>query len=213
MIHSNYLILYVAVMSAVNFVKADFVAPWFYHGLDGPIYTNVTVDNNVETRSYESALWASTIVLGTDINEANDIAFNKLFAYISGANDQSITIDMTTPVINYIQPPAGPNCNTTFTISFYVPYKYQTAAGPPKPTASDVFIQTIQPLYLGIAEYGGFASQKEDLAQATLLENQISESDDVAVDGSTESFFYAGYDPPFRLTNRHNEMWVPIVKK
>lgn len=51
---------------------------------------------------------ASTIVLGTDINEANSIAFNRLFEYISGANEQSITIDMTTPVINYIQPPAGP---------------------------------------------------------------------------------------------------------
>jgi hypothetical protein len=24
----------------------------------------------------------------------------------------------------------------------------------------------------------------------------------------SDSFFFAGYDPPFRLTGRHNEVWV-----
>lgn len=94
-----------------------------------------------------------------------------------------------------------------------MPYKYQTADGPPKPTSADVFIQKLAPLYLGVTEFDGFATQKEDLARAVALENDIAASKDVAVDSSTDAFFYAGYDPPFRLTNRHNEMWVPIVNK
>lgn len=202
------------VLTIACIAKADdFVAPWYYHGLDGPIFTTTTVDNNVTTRNYVSGLWASTDVLGNNINEANNIGFNRLFDYISGANDQSITIDMTTPVLNYIQPPAGPNCNTTFTVSFYVPYKYQTAAGPPKPTAANVYIQTIPALFVGVTEYDGFAYQKEDLAKVVDLENKIGDSKDVAVDSSTENYYFASYDPPFRLTNRHNEMWVPVVAK
>lgn len=206
-------VLVVLVISIACMVKADdFIAPWYYHGLDGPIFSGTIADNNVTTRNYESGLWASTDVLGTDINEANNIAFNRLFDYISGANDQSITIDMTTPVLNYIQPPAGPNCNTTFTVSFYVPYKYQSA-GPPKPTASNVYIQKIPALFVGVTEYGGFATQKEDIAKVVELGKQIDNSKDVAVDSSTDNYYYASYDPPFRLTNRHNEMWLPVVTR
>ncbi len=194
-------------------VKADdFVAPWYYHGLDGPIFTGTIVDNNVTARNYESGLWASTDVLGTNINEANNIAFNRLFDYISGANDQKITIDMTTPVLNYIQPPAGPNCNTTFTVSFYVPYKFQ-ASGPPNPTAPDVYIQRLPALFVGVTEYGGFATQAEDIAKVAELGKAIDSSADVAVDSSTDNYYYASYDPPFRLNNRHNEMWLPVVSR
>jgi hypothetical protein len=211
---STMLSIFLVIFTIAIMAKAeDFEAPWYYHGLDGPVFSFTAVDNNVTTRNYVGALWASTDVLGTDINEANNVGFNRLFEYISGANDQSMTIDMTTPVLNYIQPPAGPNCNTTFTVSFYVPYKYQTAGGPPKPTASNVYIQTIPDLFIGVTEYGGFATQKEDLAKVVELEKQIENSKDVAVDSSTENYYYASYDPPFRLTNRHNEMWVPIVLK
>lgn len=70
-----------------------------------------------------------------------DIAFHRLFDYISGANEASQKIDMTAPVLNYIQPGAGPNCNSTFTVSFFVPWAYQTEEGPPKPTSEDVFIE------------------------------------------------------------------------
>ena len=48
---------------------------------------------------------------------------------------------MTAPVLNYIQPGAGPNCNSTFTVSFFVPWLYQTEEGPPKPTSDDVFVE------------------------------------------------------------------------
>lgn len=45
-------------MTMIMMAKAEeFVAPWYYHGLDGPIFTNKTVDNNVQTRNYEAALW------------------------------------------------------------------------------------------------------------------------------------------------------------
>ena len=46
---------------------------------------------------------------------------------------------MTAPVTVKVVPGAGPNCESTFTVSFYVGAEY--AENPPKPTNPDVFIQ------------------------------------------------------------------------
>ena len=60
----SFIVSVIASLASLTAGAADFAAPWFYHGLEGPIFSNKTVDKNVETRNYESALWASTIVLG-----------------------------------------------------------------------------------------------------------------------------------------------------
>ena len=49
-------------------------------------------------------------------------------------------IDMTAPVATKVLPGQGPNCNSFFTQSFYVPYVNQ--ADPPKPTNPEVFLET-----------------------------------------------------------------------
>ena len=206
MIHCVFLLLLAVVNS-----QSDFVAPWFYHGLDGPIYTQKSVDNEVEVRTVQGALWSSTDILSTNINDAGDEGFSILFDYISGANSESMTIDMTTPVLIKVQPGQGPNCNSTFTVSFYVPYKYQTAEGPPAPTDKRVYIQEIPDLYVGVSEFDGYAVQKLVLEKSVELSKEISASNDISCDVSTDNYYLAQYDPPFRITNRHNEVWLPIV--
>lgn len=49
----------------------------------------------------------------------------KLFGYISGGNAANAKIDMTAPVLTKVEPGQGPTCESTFTVSFYNPYKYQ----------------------------------------------------------------------------------------
>ncbi len=46
---------------------------------------------------------------------------------------------MTAPVSCQIEPGAGPACESSFTVSFYIPEEHQ--ADPPKPTDLDVFIE------------------------------------------------------------------------
>ena len=54
----------------------------------------------------------------------------------------------------------------------------------------------------------------EIIARTAALEKQISTSLDIAVDPAAgDSWYYASYDPPFRISNRHNEVWVPVVNK
>ena len=191
-------------------------SPWYYHGLDGPVFSNTTVDNDVQVRAYEANLWASTIVLGSQLNVAENIGFERLFAYISGANELNTTISMTTPVLTHVQPGLGPNCNTTFTVSFFVPFEYQTTEGPPKPTSEDVFIESIGPLNVAVSEFDGYAVQAEIIAKTVSLENDVEVSTDVTLDTSedvVDTWWFAGYDPQFRLSNRHNEVWVPVVNE
>ncbi len=48
-------------------------------------------------------------------------------------------IAMTAPVLTDVLPASGPNCNSRFVMSFYLPYDLQDSA--PQPTASDVYLQ------------------------------------------------------------------------
>ena len=63
---------------------------------------------------------------GTQFDIAQNKGFEILFDYISGENEEKIEIDMTTPVLTFVQPGDGPNCASLFTVSFFVPYEYQT---------------------------------------------------------------------------------------
>ena len=210
---SSLLLLLLFIMIVNISCQDDFIAPWFYHGLDGPKFTNKTIDG-IETRYYGPAYWASTQISGNDITSATSTGFNRLFDYISGSNSKNVKIDMTTPVLTKVEPGSGPNCNSTFTVSFFVPYFYQLY-GPPAPTNADVFLEAIGPLNVAVSEVPGFAEQKEIIAKAAELEEEVSDSDDLALDQSVQegTWYSASYDPPFILTDRHNEVFASVVNK
>lgn len=46
---------------------------------------------------------------------------------------------MTAPVTVFIEPGSGPNCESTFTMAFYIPSEFQEDT--PEPTADDVSIE------------------------------------------------------------------------
>lgn len=65
---------------------------------------------------------------------------NNLQIHFTGANDKQKKIEMTAPVSMLIEPGAGPNDKTTFTMAFYVPSTFQNQ-DTPKPTNADVSIE------------------------------------------------------------------------
>jgi len=55
-----------------------------------------------------------------------------------------------------------------------------------------------------VKQFGGFAKK------AVWLENALALGDSLTKDGKKfqkDHFFSAGYDSPFKLFNRHNEIW------
>jgi len=79
--------------------------------------------------------------------------FMKLFRFISGQNDKGVKVPMTSPVTTLIEPGAGPNCESTFTMAFYIPPSFQENT--PQPTDSTVSIEE-RPEFKVFARYHSF---------------------------------------------------------
>ena len=188
-------------------------APWFCHGLNCPAFTQFASPEGVELRTYQGNLWVSTLIEGTSLDAATSTGFSRLFNYISGANAGGSKIEMTAPVAVKVFPGSGPNCVSTFKVSFFIPFAYQSpAAGPPAPTSADVFLETIPAMEVAVSEYSGFTNEAATVPKAAELAAQVQNSSSLAL-ADDESWWFAGYDPPFRLTNRHNEVWISVKPK
>lgn len=184
-------------------------APAFCNGNECPKYTVVKqLGDGIELRRYEPSSWASTSGSGMDKESAMQGSFMKLFAYISCTNSKQAKIPMTSPVLTKIEPGSGPNCESTFTMSFYQPYNLQGAntANAPKPTGAGVSLTNMPALEVYVIPYGGFSTPAMERMKATELTKKL----EAAKEPFSASVWYtAGYNSPYQLTNRHNEVWIP----
>lgn len=138
---------------------------------------------------------------GTGYERAVAIGFYKLFRYISGENLASRKIDMTAPVRVTISANDGPACNTSFTIAFFVAEK-----NPPPPTDATVKIAQSPETTVYVNSFGGWATGATYVDRARSVASAL-EGAGRKIDNAY--FATAGYDSPFRLTGRHNEVWLP----
>lgn len=178
--------------------------PWFCHGLDCPKYEVVDTTDAYEVREYSEGVWATTTVESYNYAFAVSVGFRRLFRYIDGDNKDGVKIPMTSPVLTEVEPSCGPFCKNTFNVSFFVPFHLQKST--PLPSSPDVTI-TCSPAFTAyVAEAGGYKMDEYSLgAMATALADAL-EAD--GVEFESDRWFVAGYDPPFRLTNRHTEIWI-----
>ncbi|XP_072176595.1 heme-binding protein 2-like isoform X2 [Diadema setosum] len=185
----------------------------FFNELQVPEYKDKKHDG-YEEREYLPSVWVSTSkdLIDADetgmkkLRETRREMFFKLFRYIQGANDAEQKIEMTAPVAREIIPGQGPACETKYTMSFYMQREF--SENPPNPTESDVFIKRLPAMTVFVKTFGGNASEE------TYLEEMKKFIPVLERDGHQlrdDIFYFAGYDSPFKLFNRTNEVWV--VKK
>lgn len=84
---------------------------------------------------------------------------------------------------------------------FYLPDEYQEK--PPEPENDKVFIETTPTIEVFVASFGGWNSQDKFTKAAAKLHATLRDGGRSVSDGA---YYTAGYDSPFRLTNRHNEV-------
>ena len=140
---------------------SETASPWFCHGLDCPPFAVERRGDGYDVRVYPAGLrWTSTTVTGSSYDDATATGFERLFKYISGANEGNETIPMTAPVRVAVAPGDGPFCDSNFTVSFFVPFEeagtettrserdgserdgheHRTQRDVPEPTDPDVFV-------------------------------------------------------------------------
>jgi len=175
--------------------------PEFCHDLDCPHFTVVESHDEYEVRRYDASKWARTAF--SDPNSGYDSSirtmFWRLFNYIGGENADSQKIEMTIPVLTRCIPnDAFDAMEHNFTMAFYL-----ALDSAPEPTNSNVHLYDLPEITVYVRHFGGFASDYDYLTEAKLLKDALPEGTPYH-----DMFFYAlGYDSPWTLINRRNEVW------
>uniref|UniRef100_H2ZI14 Heme-binding protein n=1 Tax=Ciona savignyi TaxID=51511 RepID=H2ZI14_CIOSA len=113
---------------------------------------------------------------------------------------------MTVPVTIRIPGQPCPFCPRDYVISFYLPAAFQ--ATQPEPTNSLIFVREQPEMKVFVRRFTGYADGETWKTEAGQLYTSLLRA------GITDSMmdqtmmFSAGYDSPFHLFNRRNEVWI-----
>jgi hypothetical protein len=173
---------------------------YFYRSsriIEGYQYSVTKAYEGFEIRQYEASLFTS-VKLDTDIyKQASSKGFSILGGYIFGKNEKNEQISMTSPV--------ALSLDEEMTIMFLVPKKF-TKETLPKPENSDIqFIEVPEKIMAAIT-FGGWASaikiEKYRLQLTELLDKKAIKY--------SNKFSVLGYNSPFELLSRKNEIVVEL---
>jgi hypothetical protein len=161
-------------------------------------YSVVLKEKDFEIRFYPSATVATINSNAKTYKDLSGSGFRKLAGYIFGGNETNTSISMTSPVHMNIN-------DSVSSMSFVMPSSY-TQENLPKPNDPNVVIHKTPEEYVAVMRFGGFASD-QDLVFYSKKLNDILEEKGISAYGNAR---YLGYNPPYQLLNRRNEIIVSI---
>ena len=182
--------------------------------LEEPAYKVIEQDGDFELREYAAYLVAETRV-EAGFTDAGNVAFQRLFRYISGDNQAQEKIAMTAPVtqvkgekIAMTAPVTQVAEGGSYRVAFIVPAKF-TAETVPVPTDPRVEIREVPAQRVAVWRYSGrWTEERYDE-----MEQQLREA--MAARGLTAAGppVLARYNPPFMpWFMRRNEVLIPVEK-
>lgn len=161
-------------------------------------YTVVLKEKEFEVRFYPATTIATINSSAKSYKELSGSGFRKLAGYIFGGNDSDTKIAMTTPVHMDIN-------DTMSSMSFIMPSKY-SQENLPKPNDPNVIIKKTKDEYVAAINFGGFASDNDMKIYSSKLASLLKERKIVTIG----NFRYLGYNPPYQLIGRRNEIIVSV---
>lgn len=164
-------------------------------------YRVVKKETAFEIRYYPPAVFATIKSSAKSYRELVNSGFRKIAGYIFGNNEASAKIAMTTPVHMDIN-------NKESSMSFVMPSKYDLDKLP-RPVDERVDLHESTAEYVAAIEFGGFANDAKINKYAAILKNALKEKG-ISTKGNAR---YLGYNPPFQLFGRKNEIIITIQWK
>jgi hypothetical protein len=161
-------------------------------------YTVIRKEKAFEIRFYPSAIMATILSSARSYKQLGSSGFSKLAGYIFGGNQANQQIAMTSPVHMAVH-------DSNSTMSFVMPAGYQTQ-DLPQPNDPGVKIETTPDEYAAVISYGGFSSDSDIQTYSAKLA-KLLEAQGIEHDGN---FRYLGYNPPYQLFGRKNEILVGV---
>ena len=151
-----------------------------------------------EIRFYPSAVLATVYSKAKTYKELASPGFNKLAGYIFGGNDKETKIAMTAPVRMDIN-------DSNSSMSFVMPSNY-TVENLPKPNNASVEVKKVPEEYVAVIKFSGYASDKEIKSYSEKLQKLLTANGIL----SYGNFRFLGYNPPFQILGRRNEIIVSV---
>lgn len=191
----------IIIILGVILVVFMLVQVYFYfkiqRGIETYPYKIISTLDDLEIRNYEAALFTSVKLTTKDYKQASRKGFSKLAGYIFGGNNQNKKIAMTAPV--------AISLTDSMEMMFMVPKKY-SLQDLPKPNEKDITFKKIPAKTVAAITFGGYANNKKIERYkakliATLNANNIK---------YTKTFYVLGYNAPFELLKRKNEVIVEL---
>ncbi len=179
------------------FLIAQLLMSYKNGDIETPKYKVVKMYDSFEIRQYDSMILAQTVIQETSYKKSGNTGFRRVAGYIFGGNRNNQQIAMTAPVIMEV----GDNTK----MSFVMPSKYKME-DLPQPNSSEVKLIKAAPKKFAVLAFSGFASddkinRKKELLREALKKEQISVKGD---------FSYLGYNAPWDLFGRRNEVAVEV---
>lgn len=154
-----------------------------------------------EIRYYPEAIVASVEMKTDEVRGRSNDQFRELAGYIFGGNEQNTKIVMTAPVHMELE-------DSISRMSFVMPSKYKME-DLPVPENAAVKIHTLKAGYYASIKFGGFANENTITKKFEVLKGLLK---DEGIGVTTESYKYLGYNPPYQVLGRRNEVIIPIEK-
>ena len=152
-----------------------------------------------EVREYEAANFIYVTMDADSYQASSGRGFRTLAGYIFGGNATGQKIAMTSPV--------EIEMDSLVTMKFMLPAEHDPA-DLPRPDNAEVRFKTEAERTMAAITFGGFATDERILAH----KEQLFAALDREGIAHTGQWSFLGYDPPYRLVGRRNEVVVELVR-
>lgn len=182
----------------VLFIASQIYAISTRSGIESYPFTVEKEYDEIEIRAYEASLF-TTVKVGTkEYDKASSQGFSALAGYIFGGNDKNEKISMTSPVAMSIEE------NST-TMMFMVPKDFNKETLP-TPNNTSIQFKEEPAKRMAAITFGGWASDNK----IEKYKKKLTEALDKEGIKYSNKFFFLGYNPPFDLFFRKNEVVVEL---
>ena len=150
-----------------------------------------------EIRNYETTLFTSVKLSTKGYKNSSSKGFSILAGYIFGNNERNEKIAMTSPVSMSLE--------DSMTMMFVVPKKFKKDMLP-KPNQSGIEFKEEPAKTMAAIRFGGWAND----AKLEKYKQQLKAALDAEGIKYTNRFYFFGYNAPFEIFNRKNEILVEL---
>jgi hypothetical protein len=150
-----------------------------------------------EIRNYEASLFTTVKLSSKGYKDTSRKGFSILAGYIFGDNDKNKKIAMTSPVAISLEDSA--------TMMFMVPREFDKKTLP-KPNQPQINFVEEPAKKIAAISFTGWANDEKILKYQKKLK-LILETENISY---TNQFYFFGYNPPYEIFNRKNEVIVEL---